>query len=149
MDYFSDRTTMRYCSIRTRSTERDCYRVRIVRRDGSEVLSIDQETYVLRRLVLPTDGLRQAMMRQRADRQAVAGGRLRRRIRLMARSIPGRSSSRCRQGGELVDLLIPRQTPSSWAKKSPDFKFADLDGKPVTPQTLARPPGGPGLLDLR
>ena len=45
--------------------DRACYRVQIKRPDGTAVYWIDQETYVLRRIVMPTDQLRQAISEQR------------------------------------------------------------------------------------
>ena len=121
---------------------RDCYRVRIVRRNGSEVLSIDQETYVLRRLALPTDGLRQAMVREHpVDKLSLVAD-------FVGASLNGKIDPPAFQfqvpaGAETVDLLIPLQTPQLLGQRAPDFKFADLDGKPVTPQTLG---GRPAVL---
>ena len=71
-----------------------------------------------------------------ADRQAVAGGRVYRgvvgwqgRSRRVEFPVP--------EGAQLVDLLVPRDTAKLLGKQAPAFKVQDLDGKPVTPQTLA------------
>ena len=37
----------------------------------------------------------------------------------------------------MVTLFVPPHTAQLLGKKSPDFKFSDLDGKPVTPESLA------------
>jgi hypothetical protein len=106
------------------------------------VFSIDQETYALRRLVLPTDDLRRAMERERPiDKLSLVAD-------FIGASFNGKIDPRAFQfqvpeGAKVVDLLIPPQTAQLLGEKSPDFKFQDLDGKPVTPQTLA---GRPAVL---
>ena len=44
--------------------DRGCYRVQIKRPDGTATFWIDQETFILRRIVLPTDQIRQDISEQ-------------------------------------------------------------------------------------
>ena len=72
-----------------RNRRASCYRVKIKRPDGTATFWIDRESLVLRRIVLPTDALRQELGREKPYRQSLAGGRSHGR-RSMAGSTPRR-----------------------------------------------------------
>ena len=74
---------------------RDCYRVEIKRPDGMAIFWIDQETFVLRRIVFPTDELRQSHQPGQAGRTAFRWWPSSPARSSTARSIPRRSRLRC------------------------------------------------------
>lgn len=117
---------------------RDCYRVQLRRPDGMATFWIDQESFILRRVVLPTDELRQAISREKPiDRISLVadftGARIDGKIdpKAFAFEVP--------KGAEIVKFFPPQELAYMQLlnKKVPDFKFTDLDGKAVTPATLA------------
>ena len=74
--------------------DRGCYRVQIKRPDGTATFWIDQESFVLRRVVLPTDQIRQDISEQQPVDHVSAiaefpGGKS------TAKSIPRLSPSKC------------------------------------------------------
>ncbi len=116
--------------------DRDCYRVQIKRPDGTATFWIDQETFVLRRIVLPTDEIRQDISEQQpVDHVSVVaefpGAQINGKVdpKAFAFEVP--------KDAEIVKFFIPPSPAQLLSKKVPDFKFFDLDGKPVTPQSLA------------
>ncbi len=115
---------------------RDCYRVQIKQPEGTATYWIDQETFVLRRIVLPTDEIRQAISEEQpVDRvSAVAefpgaqiGGKV----------DPKAFTFEVPKDAEIVKFFIPPNPAQLLSKKVPDFKFYDSAGKPVTPGSLA------------
>lgn len=115
---------------------RDCYRVQIRRPEGTVVFWIDQETFILRRIVLPTDEIRQAISQERpVDRVSLVaefpGAQLDGKIDAKAFEfeVP--------QGAEIVKFFIPPHTAQLLNKRVPDFKFSDIDGKPITPESIS------------
>ena len=115
---------------------RACYRVQITWPYGSGVFWIDQQTYVLRRMVAPTDELRSRLGRDRPiDKLSLVAEFT--GASLGGKVDPGAFEFPVPEGAQLVDLLVPRDTAQLLGKRAPAFKVQDLDGKPVTPQTLA------------
>jgi thiol-disulfide isomerase/thioredoxin/outer membrane lipoprotein-sorting protein len=116
--------------------DRACYRVQIKRPDGTAVYWIDQETYALRRVVMPTDELRQAIsQRQPVDHvSAVAefpGAQLNGKVDAKAFTFE------MPKNAEIVKFFVPPSPAQLLSKKVPDFKFSTPDGKTVTSQSLA------------
>jgi thiol-disulfide isomerase/thioredoxin/outer membrane protein assembly factor BamB len=116
--------------------DRSCYRVQIKRPDGTATFWIDQETFVLRRIVLPTDQIRQDISEQQpVDHVSaiaeITGAQLNGKVdpKAFAFEVP--------KNAEIVKFFIPPSPALLLSKKVPDFKFFDLDGKPVTPQSLS------------
>ncbi len=114
----------------------DCYRVQIKRPDGTATFWIDQQKHVLRRIGLPVDDLRQAISREQPveNLSLVAeftGAQLNGKIDSAAFTfeVP--------QGAEIVKFFLPPHAAQLLNKGVPDFKFVDLEGKPVTPASLA------------
>ena len=117
---------------------RQCYRVQIRRPDGLAVLWIDKDTFVLRRMILPTEEIRTEITREIGAQVETlslvadfTGAQLNGPIdpRAFKFEVPA--------DAEIVKFFIPPDPGQLLAKKVPDFKFVGLDGKPVTPQSLA------------
>ena len=115
---------------------RDYYQVELERAYGTTVLWIDKETYVLRRIVFPTEQLRREFSRHGtvdsvslvADFEgAQLGGEV--DPEAFAFSVP--------EGADLMKFFVPPKPAQLLGKKVPDFKFVDFDKKPVTPESLA------------
>ena len=117
---------------------RPCYRVQIRRPDGLAVLWIDKETFVLRRMILPTEEIRTEITREIGSPVET--------LSLVA-DFPGAQFNgsidprafkfEVPADAEIVKFFIPPDPGQLLAKKVPEFKFVGLDGKPVTPQSLA------------
>ena len=113
-----------------------CYRIRVKSPDGTATFWIDQQTYVLRRIVLPTERLRE-LMSQEGPISSVSvvaeftGAKLDGEIK------PEAFEFAVPKDVKLVDFLVPPHMGQLLAKRVPDFKFTDLAGKPVTPDTIA------------
>ncbi len=114
---------------------RDYYQVELKRAYGTTVLWIDKETYVLRRMVFPTEQLRREFSHYGtvdsvslvADFEgAQLGGEV--DPEAFAFSVP--------EGADLMKFFVPPQPAQLLGKKVPDFKFVDFDKKPVTPESL-------------
>jgi thiol-disulfide isomerase/thioredoxin len=118
---------------------RDCYRVKISRaQDGMATFWIDKQTFVLRRIMMPTDGIRQDISRERpVDRVSLVaeftGAKFDDKIdpKAFAFEVP--------EGAKIVKFFVPSELAyMDWlGKKAPELKFFDLDGKPVTSTSLA------------
>jgi thiol-disulfide isomerase/thioredoxin len=117
-----------------------CYRVLIDRDDGKLVFWIERNSFVLRRVELPTDRLYEELSARAkvSDLSVVAelkGARLDDPIDAVAFqfAVP--------EGAKLVDSFrtIPRPEPLSnlLGKPIPEFTFTGLDGHPVTRDSLA------------
>lgn len=114
---------------------RDCYRVKLKGPDGIATAWIDQKTYVLRRMVLPTDSLRKAMSQDTAitNISVVAdftGAELNGKVD------PNAFKFDVPQDAKLVEYLVPPHMGQLLNKKVPEFKFTDLPGKPVTSESI-------------
>ena len=118
---------------------RDCYRVKIKWPDDMATFWIDRETYVLRRLVLPTNGMRQAMSQQEPiDNLSIVADFT--SARIDAKIDPKAFEFEVPRDAEVVPFFVPPTTKTALAmlnKPAPAFKFVDLDGKPVTSESLA------------
>jgi thiol-disulfide isomerase/thioredoxin len=116
--------------------DRDCYRVKLTRPEGTLVFWIDRETFVLRRMLPPTDSLRQHLEANGGKVESLSvvaeftdarlGGDV--DAKLFSFDLP--------KEAQAVKYFLP---PTAWllGKKVPDFKFTGLDDKPVTPESLA------------
>ena len=116
--------------------DRQCYRVEVQRDYGTSVLWIDRESYALRRVVYPTEELRQEISRNGpVDRVSLVA-------EFVGAQFDGQVDAKAFQfetpaGAELVKFFVPPDPAQLLAKKVPSFKFVDLNGKPVTPESLA------------
>ncbi len=114
----------------------NCYRVQIKRPDGTSTFWIDEKTFILRRVVLPSEEILQAInQRQSVDRVSVVAD-------FTGAKIDGKVDPKAFQfevpkGAEIVKFFVPPDTGQLLSKKTPDFKFLDVDGKPLTPESLA------------
>jgi thiol-disulfide isomerase/thioredoxin/outer membrane lipoprotein-sorting protein len=116
---------------------RKYHRVQIKRAEGAASLWIDQETFVLRRLLLPTDMIRQEIIQQEGSVDRI----------LLAAEFPGAQFNskidpkafrfETPKGAEINKFFIPPDPAQLLGKKMPNFKFQDLDGKTVTQESLA------------
>jgi len=114
----------------------ECYRVRIRRPDGIGVFWIDKETFVLRRIVFPTDVLRREMSQNQpvesislvADLAGAA---------LNVKMPPSAFQFQKPLGTETVEFFIPPHIAQLLNRPVPRFSFRTLDGESVSPQTLA------------
>ncbi|HEX3657672.1 MAG TPA: redoxin domain-containing protein [Pirellulales bacterium] len=117
-----------------------CYRVQLEGDDGKLVFWIDRNSFVLRRMELPTKALYDVLAQQAkiSDLSVVAdfkGARFDQSVDPVAFQfvVP--------EGAKLVDdfRLIQRPEPISnlLGKPIPEFTFTTLDGKPLTRDSLA------------
>jgi thiol-disulfide isomerase/thioredoxin len=117
----------------------DCYRVKIKGPDDMATFWIDQKTYLLRRFIPPTSGLRRSMSQQGPiDNVSLVadftGARVDTKIdpKVFAFEAPA--------DAETVKFFVPPAFKAVMAvlgKPAPAFKFTDLDGQPVTSESLA------------
>ncbi len=115
---------------------RDCYRVEVKRTYGTTVLWIDQESYVLRRIVFPKELPRQVLARYGTVNSAslvaeFEGAQLGGQVDAKAFEFETPTDA------ELVKFFVEPHPAQLLAKEVPDFKFTDLAGKPFTPESLA------------
>jgi len=119
--------------------EQDCYRVNVTRPDGTLVFWIDQESYVLRRIGYPTEDMRR-MLAQGGEVGSVSlvadfpGARL-------GSPAGGSVDAKAFQfeippGAAQVKFFVPPDPAQLLGKKVSGFKFVDLDGNPVAPESL-------------
>ena len=115
-----------------------CYRVQVNDPYGVSTFLIDQDTLVLRRIYLPTEELRAEIERQ-------SGGPVE-SISLEADFLGAELNRPIDPKAFMLDMpKTPYQSvryfmphPGEWVgKKAPEFKFTDLAGDTITPQTLA------------
>ena len=115
---------------------RDCYRVQITRPEGVSVFWIDQETFLLRRIVFPTDELRQSLTQDKPlDKLSLVAEFS--NAQFNGKVDPKAFQFQVPEGAEIVKFFLPPHAAQLLSKKVPDFKFYDLDGKPITPESLA------------
>jgi len=114
----------------------DCYRVRLKGPDGVATFWVDQKSYVLRRIVLPTDTMREAMSQGGpiGDLSVVADFT---GAQLDGDVDPKAFEFEVPKDAKLVEYLVPPPMGQLLNKKMPEFKFADLGGKPLTPEAVA------------
>jgi thiol-disulfide isomerase/thioredoxin len=113
-----------------------CYRVNIKRPDGTAVYWIDQETYALRRIVMPTDAFRE-MLNQRQPVDHVSAVAEFPAAQLNGKVDPKAFAFEVPKNAEIVKFFVPPSPEQLLSKKVPDFKFSTPDGKTVTPKSLA------------
>jgi thiol-disulfide isomerase/thioredoxin len=115
---------------------RDCYCVKIKRPDGATLYWIDQESYILRRIVFPTDELQQEFSQEK----------LTEKLSLMADFVGAQLNGKADpvafdfqvpEGSEIVQFFIPPNPSQLLGKKVPDFEFSDAEKKTVTADSLA------------
>ncbi len=115
-----------------------CNRVEITWPHGKGVLWIDEKKFVIRRIVFPTDLLREQFA-------ADLGGKLD-TLSLVAEFPNAQIDApvddkafmfEIPTGAEKMKYFLPPNPAQLLGKKAPDFKFADLDGKPFTPGTIS------------
>jgi thiol-disulfide isomerase/thioredoxin len=111
-------------------------RVSLVRREGTAVFWIDQQTHLLRRLEYPVDELRRDLAsRGRVDRVVLTadfvGARVNETVDAKAFAL------QTPPGAEQVKFFVQPHPAQLLGKKVPDFKFEGLDGKPISPADLA------------
>jgi thiol-disulfide isomerase/thioredoxin len=115
---------------------RDCYRVQITRPDGASTVWIDKKDYLLRRILLPTEEIRQAINANKpVDRVSLVADFT--GAHIDAAVDPKAFAFEVPKDAEIVTFFIPPHTAQLLSKKTPAFQFVDLDGKPVTPESLA------------
>jgi thiol-disulfide isomerase/thioredoxin/outer membrane lipoprotein-sorting protein len=117
--------------------ERPCYRVELPRPDGAEILWIDKENFVLRRVELPSEPIRQVLDPQ---------GRLQEMkiwIDLKGARLGGEVADKAFQfempeGAVAVGHFVPplSNPPPRIGETLADFEFAALDGAPITSKGL-------------
>ncbi|MCE5267934.1 MAG: redoxin domain-containing protein [Planctomycetaceae bacterium] len=115
----------------------ECYRVKVNRDTvGSTTFWIDQQTFLLRRVVLPTDELRNMLSQEQpidtlsvvADFPGAA---------IDVKVDPTAFAFEAPKDAKTVDYLIPPHMGQLLKNKAPQFEFHDLAGKPVTSETMA------------
>jgi len=112
------------------------YRVQLKRPDGTALFWIDQQTYILRRILFPTDELREMLTRQGTVQNLSLAADF------VDAGFNGKIDPRAFQfdlpkGAEVVKFFILPYPGQLLGKKVPEFKFVDLENKPVTPQSLS------------
>ena len=118
----------------------DCYRVELKRPEGTLTFWIDQRSYALRRIVLPIEELRRVLTSQWRLEKPVETVSLVAEFTgatLNGQVDPKAFTFEVPPGSELVRFFIPPNPAQLLSKKVPGFKFVDLQGKPVTAESLA------------
>ena len=117
----------------------ECYRVQMRRPDGAATLWIDRETFVLRRIEFPTGLLREHL--------AQATGTPVDSAALVAELSAARFTDQIEP--TVFQLAVPAEarvvkffvSPTPFellGRRVPDFRFADLEGNPVTSRAIER-----------
>ncbi len=117
--------------------DHNCYRVKI-NRDlvGTTTFWIDQETFLLRRVVLPTDEWRRALSQEQpVDSLSMIADFT--GAEFNAPPGPATFEYEVPKDAKAVAYLLPPHMGQLLNRKTPPFEFRGLDGKPVTPDTLA------------
>ncbi|MEE8451554.1 MAG: redoxin domain-containing protein [Thermoguttaceae bacterium] len=119
-----------------RIADHDCYRVQIKRKDGDAVFWVDRESYVLRRIEYPTQAL---------IRELRKGGRVD-QVTLVAEFASAKFNGRIdpvafqfevSADAKVGEFFIPPHPGQLMGEKVPEFQFVDLEGNPVTRESLA------------
>ena len=122
---------------------RDCYRVRIERPDGAATFWIDQKSFVLRRVVMPTDAIRRELSKDgMVESVSLVADFF--NAELNGKIDPKAFQFEVPAEAKVVKHFFP---PGMLllGKKAPELHFVDLDGKPVT---FAWPSGKVVVLDF-
>jgi len=113
-----------------------CYCVQIKWPFGIGTFSIDQETYVLRRVTYPTGGVEE----QFGGRSAVKNASLVANFadaRLGGKVDPERFQFEVPPGADLAKFLMPPHPGQVLARRIRQFRFFDLENNPVSAESLA------------
>jgi thiol-disulfide isomerase/thioredoxin len=115
---------------------RKYFRVETKWPDGTAVFWIDKETFVLRRVVFPVGELHRMLGRPGTVKSAsltadFVGAAINGKVD------PKRFEFAAAKGAKTVKCLIPPHPGQLLGKKVPDFKLANLEGNPVTAESLA------------
>jgi outer membrane lipoprotein-sorting protein/peroxiredoxin len=115
---------------------RDYYRVKFKGADGETTLWIDRDNYVLRRVALPTDALRDALSQETpiSNVSVVADFK---EAQLNGEIDPTAFEFEVPKDTKVVDFLVPPHMGQLLNQKTPEFTFTDLSGRAVTPETTA------------
>ncbi len=116
---------------------RDCYRVRVVRAEGTLVFWIDRETFVLRRINYPAGGDLREMLERGGTVESVSLVGEFTDARFDARIDPKAFQFEAPEDAELVKWFRPPHPAQLLGKKVPPFRFFAPDGSPIAPETLA------------
>ena len=111
-----------------------CYRVQVQRADGATLFWIDQASFVLRRVEYPTEGLK----------TVIAGGPVQ-GLSLVADFAAAQLGTEVDPKAFQMEVPPNARVLKSFAppdlelmgKPVPEFSFVDLDGKAITPKSLA------------
>ena len=122
----------------------ECYRVQVRWPDGIAVFWIDQKSFVLRRMVFPTNHLWQILGGD-AQVQSLSLIADFEGAQLGGSVDPKAFAFEAAKGAQQVKQFVPPDMFQLMGKKAPEFKFVDLQGKAVTSQSLA---GKAVLLDF-
>ena len=114
----------------------DCYRLKFRPPNGEATFWIDQQSYVLRRIVLPTDALRQDMS-QAGPIGSISVVADFTGAKFDSDVDPNAFGFEIPKDVKLVEFLTPPHMGQLLTQKVPDFRFSDLAGNPVTPATIA------------
>jgi thiol-disulfide isomerase/thioredoxin len=109
-----------------------CYRVDAKRSEGTVSFWVDQETFVLRRIVMPVEDVRSQLEQsgEKVEKLAVVADFFDARLN-------GNIDAKAFQFEMPAGTDVVPFFPPFVGSKVPDFKFVDLDGKPVTAKSLA------------
>lgn len=113
-----------------------CRRIAITRPDGKMVLWIETASDVLRRVELPTEGLRR-LLEENAQVKSLSLTLELEGARLNAPIQPAAFQFEAPADAEVVSCFVPRHPGSLLGKPVPDLTFTTLDGQevPLTSQT--------------
>jgi len=115
---------------------RKCYRVQVKWPFGTGTFSIDQETYVLRRMTFPTAGVEERFGGPGSVKNASLVADFA-DARLGGKVDPERFQFEVPPGTDLVKVLMPPHPGQLLAKRIRGFRFFDLENSPVSAESLA------------
>ena len=117
---------------------RPCYRVKLPKKQGTATYWIDREDFTLRRMVMPTDSLRQdlsAKLRKPVSNVAVTADF--NGAQLNGRVDPQAFQFELPPDAKEVPFIHPPHIRQLLGKKSPALAFADFQGKPIASESTA------------
>jgi len=118
--------------------QRQYHRVRAEHPQGTFVFWIDPETYVLRRLIYPTDATKRAMeARSGTELEIVSLVADFEGARLNAEVDPAAFAFEMPEGMKIVDALVPLDPNKLLGKRIGEFTFLDAEGNRITRDSLA------------
>ena len=115
----------------------ECYRVKLNGPDGVATFWIDEKSFVLRRVILPTATLRQMMSQEAGPIESLSVVADFTGAQINGNVDPKTFEFAVSEGVKMVDFLVPLDIRQLLNKKLPDLKAVDLAGKPVTSETIA------------